>query len=326
MPVAEIDLSIFRSTFFDEALEHVADIEAALLELEENQGDRELLNRIFRGAHSIKGGSGTFGLNDVTCFTHALESLLDPLRDGTMQLDETLADLLFRSTDVLQELLVAARAGTATGPGSEAVLAELRAAVHGPVSAVAVPARVSRAPKPAALCEYRISFVPHAEIFMQGMDPVLLLRNLCALGDASQLVLEESGLPELRELDPERCYLRWSLRLRTDKSALEVADVFAFVEDASQIEIEEIGAPRVEAASAPRGPAVPPSTLRVSTDKLDRLVNLVGELVIAQSMITQSLRDPSGASIARLEEAAVEMERNTRELQDLVMSVRMVPM
>jgi two-component system chemotaxis sensor kinase CheA len=80
-------------------MEHVADIESALLELEGNTGDPELLNRIFRAAHSIKGGSGTFELVDVTRFTHALESLLDPLRQGTMLFNESLANLLFRATD-----------------------------------------------------------------------------------------------------------------------------------------------------------------------------------------------------------------------------------
>lgn len=356
MQTAEIDLSIFLSAFFDEAMEHVADIEAALLELETSGGDRELLNRIFRGAHSIKGGSGTLGLSDLTRFTHALESLLDPLRDGSRHLDQALADLLFRSTDVLKGLLRAARTGEPIDPAGERVLEELRAAVSGPVARLARP---SRAPVRAGLRTYRIAFAPHVEIFSQGMDPVLLLRNLYALGEVSELVLEEGALPELAALDPERCHLRWSLKLATVRAISELEDVFAFVEGESRVEIEELGlsvaqaplgaarAPAVVVAAAPapgdgpspggvapvpgatppeRAVSMAPSTLRVSTDKLDRLVNLVGELVIAQSMITQSARDSSTVSIARMGEAAVEMERNTRELQELVMSLRMVPM
>jgi two-component system, chemotaxis family, sensor kinase CheA len=356
MQAADIDLSIFRDGFFDEAREHVSDIEASLLLLEANRGDRELLNRIFRGAHSIKGGSATFGLTDLTRFTHALESLLDPLREGTIELDQALASLLFRSTDVLEELLAAAKSGAASDPRGEQVLRELQAAVQRVGVPTGPQSRVADA-LPALARVFRIVFAPHAEIFLQGMDPVFLLRNLCQLGAVSELLLEDADLPRLGELDPERCHLRWSLKLATDKTAAELLDVFAFVEGASRIDIEELAAPapapsepalaaeslpvaprarsgtaELPAPSTPNGSelervaASPPSTLRVSTDKLDRLVNLVGELVIAQSMITQSLHDPSGASLARLGEAAVEMERNTRELQDLVMSVRMVPM
>jgi two-component system chemotaxis sensor kinase CheA len=349
----EIDLNIFRAAFFDEAMEHVADIEAALLELEGNTGDPELLNRIFRAAHSIKGGSGTFGLVDVTRFTHALESLLDPLRQGTMLFNESLANLLFRATDVLEELLVAAKAGSPSDPASERMLHDLEAALHGADAPMpTAPAVDSVTPPPTGAREYRIMFAPHGEVFSQGMDPVLLVRNLAALGEVLGCELHVTDIPSLPELDPERCYLRWSLQLRSECSETELRDVFAFVEDGSRIEIEEVGHAAAEAVGtqivlsmSPRTPATPArpapaptpagreerpesskaSTLRVSTDKLDRLVNLVGELVIAQSMITQALKDPSEGARIRLGEAAIEMDRNTRELQDLVMSVRMVP-
>jgi two-component system, chemotaxis family, sensor kinase CheA len=346
----EIDLNIFRAAFFDEAMEHVADIESALLELEENTGDRELLNRIFRAAHSIKGGSGTFGLSDVTRFTHALESLLDPLRQGTMLFSEGLANLLFRATDVLEDLLVAAKAGSESDPASERMLHDLEAALHGSrAREPEAPAAAAVAPPSTGTHEYRIMFAPHGEVFSQGMDPVLLVRNLSALGDVLRCELHLADIPSLPDLDPERCYLRWSLQLRSERSEAELRDVFAFVEDGSRIEIERVEdaatqavgtqivlsvsppAPAIQARAAPapapeRAESSKASTLRVSTDKLDRLVNLVGELVIAQSMITQALKDPSEGAKARLEEAAIEMDRNTRELQELIMSVRMVPM
>jgi two-component system, chemotaxis family, sensor kinase CheA len=350
----EIDLNIFRAAFFDEAMEHVADIESALLELEGNTGDPELLNRIFRAAHSIKGGSGTFGLNDVTRFTHALESLLDPLRQGTMLFSEGLANLLFRATDVLEELLIAAKSGSESDPASERMLHDLEAALDGAgAREPAAPAVRSVPPPSTGAHEYRIMFAPHGEVFSQGMDPVLLVRNLAALGDVLRCELHLADIPSLAALDPERCYLRWSLQLRSERSEAEVRDVFAFVEDGSRIEIERVvdaatptAGTQIVLSVSPQAPAIPAraaqapapvgreeraegskaSTLRVSTDKLDRLVNLVGELVIAQSMITQALKDPSEGAKARLEEAAIEMDRNTRELQDLIMSVRMVPM
>jgi two-component system chemotaxis sensor kinase CheA len=347
----EIDLNIFRAAFFDEAMEHVANIETTLLELEGNSGDPELLNRIFRAAHSIKGGSGTFGLGDVTRFTHALESLLDPLRQGTMLFSENLANLLFRATDVLEELLVAAKAGRASDPASESTLHDLEAALQGPGTlrpeGVAANSVVELA---TGAREYRVMFAPHGDVFSQGMDPVLLVRNLAALGEVSRCEMHMEDIPSLPDLDPERCYLRWSVRLRSERSEAELRDVFAFVEDGSRIEIEQyaddvnqVPGTQIVLSTSPASPARPAqapkpvgreeraesskaSTLRVSTDKLDRLVNLVGELVIAQSMITQALKDPSDGAKERLSEAAIEMDRNTRELQDLVMSVRMVPM
>jgi two-component system chemotaxis sensor kinase CheA len=200
---------------------------------------------------------------------------------------------------------------------------------------------------------YEIRFAPGHQLFLQGMNPVLLLRNLSELGTVLVTELDLDALPSLSELDPERCYLRWAVWLRTERSKAEIRDVFAFVEDSSQIEIHERsreweepapketapGSPAAGDAGAPE-PAAPArraaavtahgngkkaSTLRVATEKVDKLVDLVGELVIAQSMVAQALNDSSKDALSRALEALAEMERNTRDLQERVMAVRMVP-
>ncbi|MFZ1804083.1 MAG: Hpt domain-containing protein, partial [Nitrospira sp.] len=105
------DFAQFQDAFFDEAVEHLAVVEDGLLELEQHPEDRDLLNKIFRSAHSIKGGSGMFGFNAVAQFTHKMETLLDLLRNGQKAVSPAIADLLLKSTDCLKTLLEAAKTG-----------------------------------------------------------------------------------------------------------------------------------------------------------------------------------------------------------------------
>ena len=124
----QIDLSRFRDTFFQESAEHLAEMESGLLRLEREPGDAELLNAIFRAAHSIKGASGTFGFEDVAHFTHGLESLLDRLRAGEIPVTHGLVDLLLRSEDLLRELLARAAAGTPAPEAMASLVAEIQQA------------------------------------------------------------------------------------------------------------------------------------------------------------------------------------------------------
>jgi two-component system chemotaxis sensor kinase CheA len=361
MMTVSIDIASFRESFLEEAGEHVTELERGLLELEDAPADHELLNQIFRAAHSLKGGSASFGFKEIARLTHVLENLLDPMREGKIAFSEVIADLLLRSVDVLKGLVEAAKAG-AEPESFDKLLAELESALerHGGAGAQPAPAiqsppegETESVPEATTALEqlrsYAIDFAPGADLFCQGMNPILLLRNLGELGAVTETRLDLSELPRLDTLDPERCYLRWSLRLETSRGESDVRDVFAFVEDTSTIsvrclsipeEAEASPSPSAEAGESvperpPSAPAPAPdaparragkaSTLRVATDKVDRLVDLVGELVISQSMVAQALNDHSRDALARAQEALAEMERNTRELQERVMSVRMVP-
>lgn len=345
----QIDLTALRESFLEEARDHIAELERGLLELEAVPGDTELLNRIFRAAHSLKGGSGSFGFQSITRFTHVLENLLDPMREGKIPLSEAVADLLLRSVDVLSGLLNSAKTGEPEPVSFEPVLGELSACL-GRLGLTGVSA-TQRLEDKTGVGTFEVKFVPGPELFLQGMSPVLLLRNLGELGTVSATELHLDAVPRLEELDPERCYLSWSVCLSTERTQAEIRDIFAFVEDTSQIEIVELGrewheppasvstpesGPAVAAAAPARAASANPgparakvgskaSTLRVATEKVDKLVDLVGELVIAQSMVAQALNEPSKDALARAMEALADMERNTRELQERVMAVRMVP-
>lgn len=322
----EIDLERFRETFFQESGEHVATMEGGLLALAAGEVNLKLLNSVFRGAHSIKGAAGTFGLTETTEFTHAMESLLDGMRTGTLEADKARIDLLLEAVDVLAALLEAARRGMA-GPANLSAMRERLTAARGagPMSPGAAPE--SSATRPIGPV-WRIRFQPSPEVFLQGMDPVLVLRELGRLGAIVENRIDLAGVADLGTLDAERCGLAWNLRLETSASETKVRDVFAFVEEGAQIVLEREG--RTPAAVAATGTARAlaardSGTIRVATEKVDRLIDLVGELVIAQSMAAEALNGFTIARLAALTDAFAEMERHTRELQERIMGVRMLP-
>ena len=366
----EIDMSRFLETFFEESAEHLGKMESALLELDQGSTDPELLNGIFRGAHSIKGASGIFSFNDVTHFTHALENLLDLMREGKIAVSRALVTLLLEATDTLGHLIDAAKTGAAAPEGVEALTARIVAAAGGSATPTSKPsAAVATTAEPAATTLYDVVFAPGKNIFLEGMDPQLVLRELAEKGEIQEIAVDLAALPSLADVDPEHCVLAWKAVLASKESPDSIREVFAFVADSSRIDISErrprlergekppvTGAP-LEAAPMAGPPAAPPpaaaqrgepagkadapeakhaavagappkqepSSIRVSVDKVDKLINLAGELVIAQSMIAQVIKDFSTEKLEKLREAVTEMDRNTRDLQEQVMAVRMVP-
>ncbi len=335
------DMRRFRDIFFQEAAENLTELEAGLLKLEVSAADPELLNAIFRSAHSIKGGSGTFGLDDIAKFTHEMESLLDSMRAGEIEPSRELVDLLLGSVDVLARMLDSARGGT-DGPPPAEMEAALRAlAARRPPKAGEPRPRQNEAPEPQRPASstrgvFRIRFEPAANLFQMGLDPLLVLRDLSQLGSVLDVEPDVDRIPPLEEFNPAICYLAWTLRLETTATIAEIRDTFAFVEDLALIRIEE------EAPPAHAGPAQTPATpgpfavravnpqaastsIRVDTGKVDKIIDLVGELVIAQSMATEIMNGFSPGRLADLQAAMAELERHTRELQDRVMRVRMLP-
>lgn len=324
----ELDLSRFRDTFFQEAGEHLESLESSLLSLQAGKSGADTLNAIFRCAHSVKAGAATFGFEAMTRFTHVLETLLDGMRNGEVAPSAPLVDVLLRSVDVLRALVDAAARGQAPPPLWEDLIEELDRARSAP-KPEANPLSPPAASQPPA-ARYAIRFEPAPEVFSLGLDPLLVLRDLAQLG---RLTAEAdlSRLPALAALDPERCYLGWRLRLETPESMEQIRDAFAFVEDVAAISIEPL-AGRAESAA----PAAPPqpgvraasreSSIRVATGKVDRLIDLVGELVIAHSVAAQLMDGFTPERLPRLQEAMAEMDRYTRELQERAMRIRMMPL
>ena len=332
-----IDLSRFHQTFFDESREGLDAMEAALLKLDVGRADSEVINTIFRAAHSIKGGAGTFGFSSIAEFTHVVETLLDQMRSGARNITQPDVDLLLRAVDVLRGLLAAAREGTPVDAAAITALhAELQAALK-PGGAVAIAPVVASAVLPSQ--GWQIRFMPRPDLFRSGNDPMRILRELAGLGTLD-VQLDDSRLPALDAADAEDCYLGWTLRLDSTCTRAEIDEVFAWVEGECELVIEPLAAappPERKLVEAPKLAVVGGSresgeahrgegSIRVGTEKIDALINLVGELVITQSMLAQIAGALDPVVNEKLLNGLSQLDRNTRMLQEAVMATRMLPM
>jgi two-component system, chemotaxis family, sensor kinase CheA len=363
-----LDLAQFHDTFFEESFEALGAMEAALLKLSAGEADAELINTIFRVAHSIKGGSATFGFTDVAAFTHTLETLLDQLRSGQRQVQSGTVDVLLRSVDVLREMLSATQQKRTSDPALAAALhAELQAIVKSPAGAAGEAAPASAAPDsapvqaaaatPAAAASaavhgWRIRLVPGPQMMEHGNDPLRMIRELSGLGAMTTRV-EAGKVPTLAELNPEVCMLCWQIELHTEASLAAVEQIFEWAIGECTLSIEPLSPPAPEAVAAvvatptavavavaaapaavPKAPAMQEAvrsgsgeggSIRVSIEKIDELLNSVGELVITQSVCSQLAISLEGREADDLRNALVQFERHMRALQESVMRVRMLP-
>ncbi len=360
-----IDMAQFHQVFFEESFEGLEVMESGLMELEPGSADSETINAIFRAAHSIKGGSGTFGFKAIADFTHVMETLLDEMRDGKREVTRDNTDILLRSVDCLREMLEAAQAGDeadADRVRQHQSELEQELANSGGGSAAAAPS--AQAPDSSAPAgRWRIAFKPRANLFQTANDPLPLMRELGELG-ALEIEPDLSRVPDFDQLEPEDCYLQWNLVLDAAVDKARIEEVFAWVEDLCELSIEPLSgdaaAPAEEAASqqmipqrraedqgargADRrqsdrrkserrggGGGAAQSSIRVETGKIDALINMVGELVITQSMLGllgEKIEDRQAVTpqdIEKMLDGLMQLERNTRELQESVMQVRMMP-
>jgi two-component system chemotaxis sensor kinase CheA len=418
-----LDLKQFQGIFFEESFEGLDAMESALVAAAGPILDTDVINALFRAAHSMKGGSGTFGYADLTRFTHRMEALLDQVRQGIRPLDETLIAVLLQAVDAARDLLKVVSAGGQSGPeylaaaevalnalldptsppanpggqaGSPAPRGDLSPplpvptqpgvgpgslAPPGPATrppAAAVPANPT-APELAApgaapaVTGWHIRFHPGRNLLAKGNDVVLIFRELARLGPLVARA-EIDDLPTLAEMVPEDCYLAWSLDLAAQVPEAQVREVFDWVVDACDLELvpspagnphvpdarqaaaplpatpvapsdqvlptlppaeappvsptaTTAAAPALSPSPAPAMPAPVPTgtSIRVGTEKVDALVNLVGELVITQSMLQRLASKTEGPAGEALRQGMIQLERNTRELQSQVLGIRMLP-
>ncbi|HHU95502.1 MAG TPA: chemotaxis protein CheA [Alcaligenaceae bacterium] len=396
-----VDLSQFYDTFFDEADELLADMERLLLELDIDDPDSDMLNAIFRSAHSIKGGAATFGcFGHLADTTHLLENLLDFVRDGEMHLHQELIDLFLETKDILSDQVSAYRNGEAPEEETyQRICARLRqiAEEHAegggnqPETSQAAESIAPSAPavEPPALVETVIKETPAPTSSSMGTEADLPLRiTVSNASDKDLAVLrEEMALMGdiLHEVKGETSLSLW---LKTTASADDIEAVSCFVvnEDQLSIAFEAIPTESKEAPSAvapaehsastaPAAPVAPEptaaeaiapesvatasepkktpvedktttkpsakkstksasasssrgesSTLRVGVEKVDQIINLVGELVITQAMLVQTASTLDPVVHDRLLNGIEQLERNARDLQESVMSIRMMPM
>jgi two-component system, chemotaxis family, sensor kinase CheA len=368
-----IDLTQFHEAFFEESFEALDSMEAALLKLDIGAPDKELINTIFRVAHSIKGGSATFGFSDIASFTHSLETLLDELRSGTMQVTVPMSDLLLKSVDVMRAMLRAvhhkkpidAQKVSDLQFDLELMIVQKNAAPAVATAPAATPAAAAPAPvaaeSPPTAKRWEITFKPFPELFSRGNDPLRMLRELAELGELESIA-DLSAMPAFAQLDPQSCYIAWNLQLTADVEESAIKQVFEWAEGDCELQIKGPPAPvvqmvvapePVEVAAAPAPPAQTPTSaappaappkleavpkpdapvekmadsgsIRVSVEKIDELMNTVGELVITQAMLSQLGSRLEGPTAEKLRAGLAQLERNMRELQESVMRVRMLP-
>lgn len=340
--MSKAGLAQFQQVFIEESLEGLDTMESSLLALDEG-GDGELVHTIFRAAHSIKGGAATFGFPEMSSFTHEAESLLDEVRSGKRAIDGSIIELLLRTVDCLRGMFARAQAGEPLNDAvAEGLRNELAAAMGRGAPATALQARrdVDQADA------WTIRFRPHAGMLASGNEPLRLIRELAGLGKL-QVTPEFDKLPVITALEPTECHIGWTIELTGPVKRADITGVFDWVEDECDLAIEakHVVAEVVAAAPAPAAaPAAAPavadagaaraqretsaesSSVRVSIDKIDGLINLVGELVITQSMLdTFREGDIDAARLAVLEQGLAQLARHTRELQESVMGIRMLP-
>ncbi len=394
------DSDEFISIFLSEANEIVEGLENDLVLLEDNKSDEDLLNKIFRSAHTLKSSAGTVGFTTMSELNHVAENLLEKVRSGKLDVTPTMITVLLEFLDTVKIMLqnIIDGKGEADGVNNiESLKAKIKAiadgneidaSVQAPTTSSAAPTVKKETPtstQAQAIEEpekkeesssgsnvFHISMSFKATIFDNGIDPLMFLNDLRDIGTISNLKIDVSNVPPISALeDPYTCYTQFSLDISTNSTLEQVQNIFLFVIDDNDINIsdakvsvqkedkietqtetqvaketkeektieetksqeeakEEIkteqAKPQTPAAKSQASSSVKvqaPSTVRVDTRKLDSLMNLIGELVIAQSRImqlTQSLDIDNG-----LKEAVSSMDRTSRQIQEEVMNIRMMP-
>ncbi len=377
----DFDLTQFYQIFFEEAGENLDLMEQMLLNLNLETADDEVLNGIFRCAHSVKGGAATFGFADVAELTHQMESLLDRLRRHELHPNSAMVDVLLESADASRSLLARHQAG---GEGevlptgdlvkriSELAAGQTPAAIAAPAPVVA-PVQTVVAPPPAAVGEVKSKSTRSLEVRigplerLEQADAVQeLFRDIPGLGSISalpteakntRLFLVETGstdedLLDLFAFHVSRDYIHIkTLEVSSDTVDAQASAVgtpddplpgaplapfpgFGFFDGAPGAPTAGVPAegrlaakaasPKPSAANAAAQPEA--ATIRVAISKVDQLINLVGELVITQAMLAQNSRALDPAVYQQLLSGLADLDRNTRDLQESVMSIRMIPM
>ncbi len=375
------------ATYREEAAELLAELETSLLELEEHPQDDDLINRVFRAMHTIKGSGAMFGFDDIARFTHEVETVFDLVRNGKLFVTRQLLDLTLQARDQISAMLDASAGGPpadqATGQGIIDGLQLLVPHSGGAAPAEKEPARQEQPKGEVCQRTYRIRFRPEPQIMLGGTNPITLLNELRGLGQC-EIVTHLDAIPLLTDLTPEHCHFYWDIIITTCHDLNAIQDVFIFVEDDCDLKIDLINdtcdttsatdanyknlgeilvergdlspvemqkilslqkrfgellvaqgvvsSSKVEAAlveqqqvrqarqqQANQDTAL---SIRVPAERLDHLVNLVGELVTVQAHLSQIASEKDDGDIVTIAEI---VERLISELRDTTLTMRMLP-
>jgi two-component system chemotaxis sensor kinase CheA len=365
----------YSKVFKEEAYELLTELETALLELEDSPDDMELIGRVFRAMHTLKGCGSMFGFENIAEFTHDIETVFDLVRNEEIKVTIELIDLTLEARDQIRAMLEESEGGVPVDKEKcNNIISCLRDLMPG--QREKIPAHITepviKTPPVTSnvshVNTYLIHFVPDSNIFMMGTNPVYLIDELAELGESKIFAFREH-IPELSICDPELCYTWWDVILTSEKELNDIKDIFIFVEGSCQLKIDiidkeealrleknyrkseelagvHVAEPEQKIEKATKKipsirageevPSIPEpvesrekkrtddqvSSIRVSSDKLDKLVDLVGELVIVQARLTQTANETKKAQLTSIAE---DLERLTVELRDHTLDIRMLP-
>lgn len=366
-------MQVFRQTYLEESFEGLAAMESNLLTLPEGTPDTEVVNTIFRAAHSMKGGAGTFGFSELIHLTHILETLLDEMRSGKRNVTSENREALLQSVDVLRIILDAYQDNQPIDMAPvKAMEQRLEAILNNGAQSLATTSNTNNTvTDQPELTGYQIHLSPSDDYFTSGIDLLKLLHELSRIEGAERTHIK-ARLNEGNPLQVEHCLISFNVVIDGEVELADINEVFEWLdEDSCHISISPIyrngdsstevtveastatsdvvvateaptaltqqtavtatapaatnnGAPRAAVATGEKQE----SSIRVSISKIDQMVDMVGELVIAQSMLSRFglLADQLNAPWAdELKEGLVDIERHTRAMQESVMSIRMMP-
>lgn len=381
----DASLDNFKRKFIEEAVDLIDDLEKTVLELEENTGDMDIVQRIFRIMHTLKGNSSMFGFEQIDRFTHHMETIYDQVRSGEREVTQATLDATLRSVDHLKNLLEeAGNESAALMQEQEALMQQMDAIIEGRAVATA-PKKEGAVAEPSATApaqqgsasgkEYETFFIRYApvtDIFNNGTNPLYQVDELQALGTA-KIKVHFDKVPPLEEIEPSFCYTSWEIILATDKGQNAIDDVFIFVENDSDLEIQRLDAgnllenqrfvaalddlwvkqatPNIEdirkiipqpepevqvetttavaqtnqmAAAARQNASknVAISSIRVASEKLDELMNLVSELVTTQARLTLFAEENDLPGLTVISE---NVQKLSRQLRDIAFSIVLIP-
>ena len=422
-----MDMNEIKEIFFQECEEQLAELESGLLKMNDGDRDPETVNAVFRAVHSIKGGAGAFGLDDLVAFAHVFETTLDCVRSNKLEPGPEVMKVMLKSADVLADLTNVARdGGSVDDARSSGLVKELEALANGQALPASAPVAAAPKPAPAPVAQaapaapapsdesgfqpipfsfdgfgeeeeipsFEVTFKPRRDLYAKGNDAALLLRDLSRIGEMS-IHCDMDALPVLDDMDPEAAYFSWTIQIAAEKGEDAIRQVFEFAEWDCDLEVKRIesadeasadaeelpmvpvpfdlsildggaddasagaasqgdvaaavsaadtasnvmnlaaGAARAEkkdtaaAASAAQNNAAANAsagqTIRVDLDRVDRLINLVGELVINQAMLSQSVIENDTNGTSSINMGLEELQQLTREIQDSVMAIRAQP-
>ncbi|HQT38054.1 MAG TPA: chemotaxis protein CheA [Acidocella sp.] len=357
-------MAAIRATFFQECEEQLGELESGLIKMESGTQSVDTVNAVFRAVHSIKGGAGIFGLDSLVRFAHAFETTLDGVRCARLAPTPEVMATLLRAADLLADLVAAARDSLPFSEDKTGTLISALEQLNRTSATQQMPPphdtdeKLSFAKLPTQI--WSINFRPKRELYAKANEAALLLRELHRLGNVT-VVIDTSQLPELSQIDVDGAYLSWMITLTSDCTESAIHDVFEFVDGDCLLEIASIPiamkadeppeffegfeffkpmdmvtsttplplekieviaksenlTSKVDAGSA--------ATIRVDLERVDRMIDLVGELVINEAMLSQRVLEAGIVRASGVSVALEELEHLTREIQDSVMAIRAQP-